>query len=101
MKVIFVSGAYRADTLQGVMNNIARARKVALKLWQEGWAVICPHSNTALFDGAADDSVWLEGGLEILRRCDAIYMMKGWGSSIGSIEERSFALELGLEIYYQ
>lgn len=87
MQVIFISGPYRADTLQGVMKNIQRARSAALKLWKQGYAVICPHSNTALFDGAADDSVWLKGYLEILKRCDAIYMLKGWEKSEGSRAE--------------
>lgn len=101
MKVIFVSGPYRANNLQGVLANIRKARKVSLKLWLEGWAAICCHSNTALFDGAAPDNIWLEGDLEILRRCDAIYMIDGWENSEGAISEFKLAQELGLEIIYE
>jgi len=101
VKLIFVSGPYRADTTEGVINNIAKARKAAIKLWREGWAVFCPHSNTALFDGLADDSVWLKGDLEILKRCDAIYMLKAWSNSTGSKVELKLAEELGLEVIYQ
>lgn len=101
MKVIFVSGPYRADSTKGILTNIRKARKVALRLWSEGWAVICPHSNTALFDGECDDNVWLDGDIEILRRCDAIYMMEGWIRSIGARAEHELARELGMEIYYE
>lgn len=100
MKVIFVSGRYRADTENGVYENIRHARTEALKLWHKGWAVFCPHTNTA-FMGGNDDLMFLEGDLEILRRCDAIYMLKGSDYSIGAIEEYKLAKELGLEIYQE
>jgi len=66
MKVAYISGPYRAATVHGVVENIRRAERVALKYWQLGYAVICPHTNTALFDGAAPDDVWLAGDLELL-----------------------------------
>lgn len=96
MKVIFISGPYRAKTTAEIDNNIQRARQVAMKLWKEGWIAYCPHMNTAHFDGLCPDNVWLEGNLEILRRCDAIYMMDGWMDSEGSIAEYNLAKELNL-----
>ena len=75
MKVAFISGPYRAPTPLQTMENIHRASLVALKYWRLGYAVICPHRNTALFDGEADDSVWLQGDLEFLRRSDVVVMM--------------------------
>lgn len=101
MRVIFISGAYRADTKADICRNIKKAREVAIKLWQDGWAVICPHSNTALFDGEADDSVWLKGDLEILSRCDAIYMMANWDKSKGARDELIFAQNEGIEVYFE
>lgn len=58
MRVAYVIGPYRAGTVRGIVENIRRAEEVALALWRLGFAVICPHKNTALFDGAAPDSVW-------------------------------------------
>ena len=101
MKLIFISGPYRAPTKAGIHKNIMVARKASIKLWQEGWAVICPHMNTAHFDGLADDSVWLDGDLEFLRRCDSIFMLKNWEASIGSWEELKLAVKLNKEIIYQ
>ena len=96
-RVIFISGPYRGD----VEANILKAKECAIKLWQAGWVVLCPHLNTANFDGFCDDSVWLEGDLELLKRCDAIYMMRDWESSQGARAELKLAIQLGKEVIYQ
>lgn len=101
MRLIYVAGAYRAPTIHGVVRNIERASAAALALWQQGWAVICPHKNTALFDGAAPDEVWLAGDLEMLRRCDAVFMLRGWRDSRGATAEHEEAVARGLEILYE
>jgi hypothetical protein len=94
MKVIFISGKYRGD----IDTNIETAKKAAIKLWQAGYAVICPHLNTAHFDGLCPDSVWLAGDLEIMKRCDAIYLLSNWIESEGAIKEAEIARQMGLEI---
>jgi hypothetical protein len=97
MKVIFISGPYRGN----ISNNIQHARMAAIKLWKEGWAVICPHMNTAHFDGLCPDETWLKGDLEILKRCDAIYVLKGWNESIGTKKEIERAINWGKEIIWE
>lgn len=99
MKVAFVSGPYRAPTVQGIVQNIREAETVALGLWQFGFAAICPHKNTGLLDGAAPDEVWLRGDLEILRRCDLVVMLPRWEKSEGATKERDRALELGIPVF--
>ena len=64
-----------------------------------GAACICPHKNTAFFGGAAADSVWLEGDLEIVRRCDAIICARGWELSAGSRGEVELARSLGKPVF--
>lgn len=99
MKVAYVAGPYRADTIYGVAQNIQKARDVALRLWKLGYAAICPHSNTAFFDGACDDSVWLSGDLEILRRCDFVVVLDGWEKSEGATKEVQIANIDGIPVY--
>lgn len=100
-KVIYIAGAFRAPTHWGIVQNVRRAEEKALELWKSGWVVICPHLNTANFQGACPDKVWLNGCLEILRRCDAIYMLLGWETSHGANKEWTLAKELKLEIIYE
>jgi len=98
MQVAFICGPYRAGSVRGIVENIRRAEKYALKYWSLGYAVFCPHMNTALFDGAEPDEVWLNGGLEFLRRSDVVVCIPGWENSEGSIAEVRLARALGKKI---
>lgn len=101
MKLIFVSGKYRAKSEWELEQNIRHAQDAALRLWQQGYAVICPHLNSARFGGACHDSVWLEGDLEMLKRCDAIYMLTNWQESEGAKQEIKLAKSLNKEILFE
>jgi len=99
--VIYIAGAYRNHGMNGVWDNIMQARAVARKIWEMGIVAICPHTNTIFMDG--EDilpDVFLEGDLEILRRCDAIFMMEGWEKSQGAVREWELAKELDMPIIY-
>lgn len=91
MKVIYVAGPYRARTAVGVGLNILRARRAALFVWQHGGVALCPHLNTAFFDGHAPDETWLKGDLELLKRCEAVWLIGGWTRSVGAITESAAA----------
>lgn len=95
-KVAYISGPYRAPTIRGIVENIRRAEAVALEYWRQGYAVICPHLNTRLFDGACPDETWLAGDLVILERCDVIVMIPRWENSAGALAELNHARELGI-----
>ena len=103
MKVAYIAGPYRGNTVNDIAENIARAREVALKYWGKGYAVFCPHMNTAFMDGACDDDdkVFIVGGAEILKRCDVIVMMKDWAKSSGARDERTFARIHDIELIYE
>ena len=108
MRVIYVAGKYTSDTEWGIWNNIEHASRVARQLWEQGYAVICPHKNTAFFGGAGHShrQLWLEGDLEIIRRLDpsrgdGLFMLNNYRDSEGAMLERSVAIELGLEIQYE
>lgn len=100
MKVAYIIGPYRAKTIHGIKKNIDNAEEVALSLWKRGFAVICPHKNTAFFDGEADDDVWLEGDKEILSRCDFAVALPDYKNSSGSIAEIEYCKKKGIPIYY-
>jgi hypothetical protein len=101
MKIVFISGKYRGKDYQEIEANIQLAKQAAIELWKQGYAVICPHLNTAHFDGFCPDEVWLEGDIEIMKRCDAVYFLNNWGQSQGSIKEHKIATDMGLELIYQ
>ena len=101
MKTIYISGKYRSDTEWGLEENIRHAEAAAIKLWQQGFAVFCPHKNTAHFGGACPDKALLDGDLEMLKRFDAIFMLNNWKDSVGACQELKVAKEHNLEIIYE
>jgi hypothetical protein len=98
--IAYVSGKY---TTGDIPSNIAHARRIAIKLWELGYAVFCPHLNTSHFelDCKATYDDFIKGDLEIVERCDLIVMLSGWKDSPGAIRERQTALEVGIPIYYE
>ena len=117
MRVAYVSGAYRAPTIRQVVKNIRIAEEVAVQLWQFGFSVICPHTNTQLFDGIftkdekvlspADESNgqrFVEGDIEMINRLtpgyDIIVMLRGHLYSGGARQELDCARIRGLLVYY-
>jgi len=101
VKVLYIAGKYRGKSENEVFENIVHARSIAVKLWNEGWAVICPHTNAFFMGSKLGDKMFLDGDLEIVKRCDAIYMLKGWEQSQGAKRELEVVIESGLELYYE
>ena len=92
MKVIYVAGKYR-DTRGEyyVRENIRFAEDYALKIWEMGGVAICPHKNTEGFGGFLPDSRWLDGDMELISRCDAMYLLSNYTTSSGTQQELNFA----------
>lgn len=99
MKVVYIIGPYRASNNFLIAENVRKAERVALKVWEMGAAALCPHLNTANFQFAAPDEVWLEGDKELLKRCDACVLADGWEKSAGSRAEIKYAESLGIPVF--
>ena len=100
MKVVYLAGPYRAPTEYGVQQNIEAASRVAMEVWKLGAMCFCPHKNTAFFGGALPDETWLEGDKELIRRSDAVLMMREWMTSTGACCENAWASLLGKPVLY-
>ncbi len=92
MLKVYVAGAYRSSTEDGVFNNIVIARDTASKLWEAGYAAFCPHLNTAFMGGLVTDETFLEGDRLFLACCDVLMLLPGWRNSTGATAERDFAI---------
>lgn len=103
MKLIYIAGPYRANCEYEIKRNIEKAEQAALWVWLHGGVAFCPHKNTAFFGGAMgiEDKTWLEGDLEILKRCDAVYALVTWRQSQGATAEIDAARRLGLPVFEQ
>lgn len=99
MRLIYVAGPYRAETIAGVVANIAVASAEALRILASGNYPVVPHRNTGLMDGAAPDGQFLAGARELMRRCDEVVVLPGWERSEGTCLEVEAALVCGLPVY--
>ena len=103
MQLIYVAGPYRPGNGRTVAENIDEARVLAVECWYKGYAAICPHLNTAHMEDTLTDvpiETWLDGTMEMLRRCDAILMTHNWQESEGAKAEHDYAIAAGIPVYY-
>jgi hypothetical protein len=56
---------------------------------------------TQNYQDECPDDVWLNGMIEILKRCDAIYLLSNYYQSTGTLTELAVARNLGLPIFYE
>ncbi len=96
--VIYLAGKYSGQVDQ----NIATAREYAVQLWEMGFAVFCPHLNTANFqeDCECKWEDYIAGDLAMLALIKRVFFMPGWEESRGSRIEHDFALKNNFKIYY-
>jgi len=107
--LVYVAGPYRAATSEGVRFNVDRAVSVAKHLLVLGYSALCPHT---MMDGwqrddELTDTHFLANGLELLRRCDAVFVFavgiwrEGyWVVSEGTVAEAEEAARRGIPIVH-
>jgi hypothetical protein len=99
IKLIYVIGPYRSDDPWEREQNIRRAEEIGMKLAKAEFFPVIPHANTrSYFEKIQGDEFWLEGSMELLRRCDGYCLVnkKYWelkGGALAEVNEAEF-LEL-------
>ena len=99
MKLAFICGPYRGASDNEVYGNIQRAREVAVAVWKMGYAVFCPHLNSAFMSGVVDEEAFLEGAKVMLQKCDLVVLTPEWEGSQGAKNEIREAINNGLLVY--
>lgn len=100
MKVIYIAGPYRAKHSWQIHQHIHRSWEMALNIWSHGHIPLSPHLIGMHMDGIASEEVFIEGTMELMRRCDAIVLLRGYEESSGSLGEIAEANRLGIPIFY-
>jgi len=100
MHLIYIAAPYRAKTTYQISNNIHEASLMAQYYWLQGFAVICPHLNTAHFDGLMPDATFLAATMLMLSKCSHIALHPNWSFSTGCMEEYLYAMENNITIHY-
>lgn len=99
VKLCYIAGPYRANTLNEIRRNIRAAERASEAAVRLGFYPVSPHACTAFFDAPDRIRLWLEGGIEALKRCDAIMLCPGWRDSEGTMAELAEAKRRGMPVY--
>lgn len=100
-KLLYVAGAYSGN----ITENIKKAEEVSISLISNGFHVVTPHKNTSGYEKYENEKLtyktWIDMDLDILSRCDAIYIMQNSHNSNGVKKEIEHAKKLNMPIIYQ
>lgn len=99
MKLIYIAGPITAQTTWGREKNIRCAEEEALSVLKLGAAVFCPHTQARFYDGELGWEEWIARDLEVLHRCDALYLIAGWRDSRGATAEQEFAVKNNIPFF--
>lgn len=104
MKRIYVAGAYSANNVIGVLDNMRKGMRLSTEVMLAGFAPFCPwldyHFQLQLREGEtlsvehyyAYSFAWLEAS-------DAVLLVPGWGNSKGTLAEIERAKELHIPVF--
>lgn len=99
MKLIYIAAPYTTHDEFEKQLNIEAAKYIGYKIAKAGMMPVLPTVNTALFDEANSPEFWYEGTLELMRRCDAVYVLDGSDESKGVINEIAIARSMQLPVF--
>jgi len=101
MILSYIAGRFSAPTRELVEANIAAAEGLGLFLASRGYYPVIPHSSTGHpgFEHIGSYEFYIEGTLELMRRCDCVVLVPGWESSRGARGEVEEAERLGIPVF--
>ena len=95
-KIVYIAGPLNGD----VATNVERAENVADMLARMQIGFFCPHFRGAEhMDLGVDESYWVEYGLEMLRRSDALLLIPDWHNSKGTKGEIAEAKRCSIPVF--
>lgn len=100
MAVVYIAGPFSGADGWEVAENVHRAERAAREVARLGAAPLTPHSIGARMNGTETYEYWCAATLEMMRRCDAVLLVDGWGRSRGALGEMEEAQRVGLPIFY-
>jgi len=103
MILVYVAGKFSGKTRAAVERNIAAAVDVGVRIAEIGAMPLIPHANSShpRFERVQPYQFWIDGTLELLKRCDAICMVNGWAESSGATGEKRWAQTHGMPVFYE
>jgi hypothetical protein len=99
--LVYACGPYRSRFgIVGRIWNIIQAWFAGRAIAKAGGLPVVPHCSCALYDDLQSDDFWLAGTMQMMRGCQAVYLMPSWRRSEGSRAEYDEAERLGMPVFH-
>jgi hypothetical protein len=104
-KRVYVAGAYSANTVISVLNNMRNGMRTSLEVLLAGYAPFCPwldyHYQLLLRPGESLAILdYYDYSMSWLEAAHVLLVLPGWEASAGTYAEIAKAEEMGIPIYY-
>lgn len=99
--LVYLASKYTEKHPYLIQRNIDRARLCAQEVALAGCCPITPPLIGPHFEGIQDYLWWGEAYMNLLRRCDAVFMVPGYQRSNGAMKELTEALRLEMPVFYR
>lgn len=101
MHLIYIAGPYSAPTPDGIKANCDRARACGRNVASvPGCFPLIPHQLGAAIEDIGDYAYWIAATLEVMRRCDAVFVVYPHATSKGTHGEIEEAKRLRMPVFY-
>jgi hypothetical protein len=98
--LIFLACKYTEPHTYQIARNIHWATWYAHEIALLGGAPLCPALIGSHFEGTQSYLWWGDAYINLLRRCDAVFMVPGYERSNGAMKELTEALAIGLPVFF-
>jgi len=100
IKLIYVAAPYTSSDPNEKKMNVEVARFIGYKLAKAGFYPVMPTVNTNGFCEANNEEFWYAATLELMTRCNAVYVCDGSHNSKGVAGECFEAEQLNMPLFH-
>jgi hypothetical protein len=99
--LIFCACKYTEPHTYQIQRNIHAATYYVQEVALLGGVPLCPAMIGANLEGVQSYLWWGDAYINLLRRCDAVFMVPGYERSNGATKELTEALAIGLPVFFE
>lgn len=93
---VYISGPITKDK-----DFLSKFKTAEERLKAEGHEVINPAKIGVMLPKSFEHKDYMDIDFALLQKCDAVYLLKGWRASIGSVNEVNYARQREMKIIHE
>lgn len=98
---VYLSGPITPKNGYMMQQNIEATLPTFYQCLEEGFPAFLPHlCGLAVGCEGVDYRTWMNYDFAVIRRCTHVLMLDRWETSSGALEEKKFAEEIGIPVFY-